>query len=99
MITISHIPQNNSFSALHAASGQFDPGHVSGLSPDRQVGPQVMPCGPMPPITGLGITFEEAAERYFREDIERNRSPRGQDFVRSLLRSRIYPTFAHRPLD
>jgi len=47
----------------------------------------------MPPIASDGTTFYEAAERFYREEVETKRTPRGQDFARSLLRSRIYPAF------
>lgn len=98
MINISHIPQTHSLNPPQAVFGQFDPGRISNFV-DRQPASQGSPSGPTPPIVGSGISFYEASERYFREEIERNRSPRGQDFIRSLLRSRIYPAFAHRPLD
>jgi hypothetical protein len=89
MITISSTPQNNSFNALHAASRQLDLFHVPDLPLDQRTtaSPTLVP--PMPVIADTGPSFEAVMERYFSEVVEVNRAKKGQDFVRSLLRSCI----------
>jgi integrase len=97
MITISQIPQNNSLNTLHAASGQFDLFQMSDLPLDRPTATSPTLVPPMPVIADTGPSFEAVMERYFSEVVEVNRAQKGQDFVRSLLRSCIYPTLADRP--
>jgi len=98
MNTIFPIPQNNSLHSFHAVSGQFDLFKMSDLPLDRRATtpPTLLP--PMPVIADTGPSFETIMERYFSEVVEVGRAQKGQDFVRSLLRSCIYPTLASRPL-
>jgi integrase len=93
MKTIYFTPQNNSAPPpFNINFGDFsDPDRIPVLSPDRHVLPPS-------PSTGPSIIFKDAVARYVREVVEVRRTPRGQDFVTSLLRSRILPTFGDRQL-
>jgi integrase len=94
MITISHVPQNNPSTLFHGHLGDFDAGRIPELSPDPHT-PSMLP-----PVTVVpGIIFRDAVARFVREVVEAKRTPRGREFVTSLLRSRILPAFGERPLN